>query len=904
VRGQAVAMALLALTGGLGSLAEITRGTADEPHAPITIDGDGELRTNACACIRNPGASGTPTDPFIIEDWRIQTSGTAIVIQNIADEHFIVRDNHLQGDAGLVLSNTGDRGTVVDNVIDFASTGIDLENSSPFVASNDVRGTNNDYQDGTLGIGIDGGSPTLDDNFVTLAHHGIWAEASSPKITNNNVTAVYDGIRLSEATQARLVNNNVSLADRWGVHVEDSAHARLISNSISEGMGGIVVDSAKLYMQDNEVTNQKRDAIAFERSTVQMFRNTIANNWRGAFGSTNSEVLIKDNVFRDNGDEAGPNNNEGLRLEGSEGRVVNNTLVGNDVGIRLSHSIITLEDNVLNDNRWGMSVPYDSKGSIPLMQGNFIDGVNVDGTVNPDEQRIFYEEVGVNVTDEEIVAGQRDDGFGSLFLQGSVVVYDSKDVTIENNTFQYNDVAVHVEQSAFVRVRDNAFLSNNEAVVSVDSRTFVKDNICDIEIDPPETVCVEADGGFVTVRANVFAHVAVGAEFRGGAEGVIVDNSIRSTTEAGLVLKGSFDQGRHDVEVLNNDIESNLVGAVLVHFQGTIEANTFAENDKAGVHLDKRTDARFEGNVIVDNSGDGIADVSGCHYTSRPQCATGVFVDNRFEGNAEAGVHLKGGGSFESDVFVRNEIGADVDGRVEMTNVNASKNAEIGIHAEGSLTLEESVVVDNEIGVDVAGELHAEDVRASFNDETGIQASGTTRLETVFARNNSEDGVNLRGEARVEEGNFSGNGEAGMRLGGTLFIVEDCEASFNADGVVVVSGDVDVDLQVPVPEPPSVGVPQPPGDDDDDDPLWMHECDIVGNEDFGLRANVEARVNATHNFWGKQGPVVDTPVFPGDNTVSSNARVTPFYETRDHETLCTIPATETSADTPKGCLEA
>lgn len=900
-------MALLALTGGLGSLAEITQGSPDEPHGPIRIDGDGELRTNACGCVRNPGASGTASDPYLIEDWRIETSGgTAIEIRNIAQEHFVIRDNTLEGDKGVRLVNTGDRGNIVENLINFRTTGIALDDSSTWVSDNVVQGVFNDWWSSSTGVTIDGGSPQLDANYVSLANTGIRASSSSPVMEDNEIIAVGDAVELTASTEARLVENTVRLAERWGVRVSESAHARLISNEIREGQGGVVVDGAKLYMQDNDVTNQKADAIRFERATVTMFRNTISNNWRGAFGSMNSDVTIVNNIFEDNGDEAGPNNNAGLRLDGSEGLVENNTINGNDIGIRLSESIIELKDNELNDNRWGMSIPYNSKGSIPLMSGNVVNGVNVDGTIDPSHQRIFYEAVDESVNGKTIDSGHSNGHFGTLFKQGAIVIYDSQDMTLSGNEFRYNDVGIHIQGSTFVRVRDNTFVSNNKAVVTIDSRTFIKENVCEIEIDPPKTVCFEAKRGFTTVRSNVVSHVEVGVHFKAAASGVIENNQIHSTVKAGLQLEGNFEQTKDDVQVVDNTLEANAAGAIVLNFHGEFERNVIGNSSEAGVFVDHRTNATFTDNTIVFN-GAGVVGRTDCQSDYRTKCSTSVFVENRIKHNAGVGIHLENGADLEGDVIVDNEIGAKIEGETRMIGVNASGNAKVGVRADGQLHLDGVNASENgKFGIRVVGELEAEDINASLNGHTGIAVEGRTHLETVIARNNSEDGAELTGSAHVEDGNFSGNAEAGLRLGGTLFVVEECEASFNTHGVIIVSGKVEIGDHPPIPQPPSVEIPDIPdlgGDDDGGDPLWMHECDIVGNADFAVKANVEARVNATHNFWGKKGPTVDTPLVPGDNVHSPNVRSSPYYETRDHEVLCTVPSTEANLGTPQGCLE-
>jgi len=904
VRGKALAMALIALTGGLGSLAEITQGNADEPHGPIVIDGDQELRSNACACITDTDVAGTPSDPYVIEDWRITEGETALVVKNIRNEHFLIRDNTLETTEGIHLINTGDRGQVVDNLINFEDRGVYLQNTQTWMADNTVQSVNHNWRVDSVAVDVDGGAPTIEGNYLSMGESGIEASSSSPTIEANELVGFEDAVLLTDSTEARLANNTIRLAEHWGVHLKDSADARLVSNEIREGEGGIVSKGAKLFMQDNLVTNQKADAVRFVESTVTMFRNDIVNNWRGAYGSTDSDVTIVDNTFRDNGDEAGPNDNAALRLSGSEGRVDNNTIDGNDIGIRLDHSIIELTDNNLTDNRWGMSIPYSSKGSIPLMAGNTINGVNVDGTLDESEQRIFYEEVDRTVEGQLIDSGHSDGYFGTLFKQGAVVVYDSQDMTIQDNRFEYNERAIGIQASNFVRVQDNQFTSNHEAVVAVDTgETFIKDNICEIEIDPPDSVCFRAGDGFTTVRANVIQNVDIGVQFTLDARGEIVDNDIKSTTKAGLQLEGYLGQDSEAVVVAQNEIEGNARGAVLSTFQGHFEANTIGNSSKAGVVVDQRTSATFEANTIVHNEGGGVVDPC---YESSSMCSTGVFVDNKIKHNAEIGVKLGDGGSFRGDVIADNEAGVDVDGFVQAHDVELTGNADAGATVDGHLALHDANATANgKQGVVVRGELSADGVNASANGDTGIVARGQTHLEGVVAQGNDEDGAHLMGQAYVADANASANGEAGFRLGGTVFVVEECEASFNANGVVMTEGRVEVDPHVPVPDVPSIEIPDVPdtGDDEEEDPLWMHECDIVGNEDFSIRANVEAIVNATYNFWGKAGPRVDSPTLPGSNVHSPNVLSTPYYESRDHEVLCAVPATEAHAGTPQGCVD-
>lgn len=891
VRGKAVALSLLILTTTFGSVAMQGYGGADEPHSPIQINGDQELRTNACSCIRNPGASGTATDPFIISDWRItNAAGPAIVIRDISEEHFVIRDNTLDADDGVRLINTGDRGTILRNAINYQDKGIFLKNSATDVTDNILQGTRStNYWPGVVGIRIDGGAPEIRDNHISKARYGIKATSSSPTIVENELLGNFDSITLRKSTHGVLKDNVVRLAEHWGLTVQDSAHADLIGNEIREGQGGIIVIGASLYMENNTVFNQRTDAVQFKDAHVTMFRNRIIDNWRGAFGSSDSDILAQENVFRNNDKAA-------LQLVRSEGRVIANTVDLNGIGIRLKSSIITMEDNVLRNNTYGFSIPYDSRQSIPLMSGNVVNGVNVDGTQAPSEKRFFYQQTGIVVSDETIDSGHSDGFFGSLAVQGAVIIYDAFNVTITNNTFKENARAVFVYNSSFVSIEGNVFLNNEEGVVTVKSRTFIKDNECDIDIDPPRTVCFEGKAGFVTVRSNTIAHVAVGVRFSLHAgvttKGIIDDNKITATTQTGVHLEGNRNQNEHHVKATFNHLEANVVGMVLVNFHGTLEGNVVANSTWAGIHLRERTNATFLNNHVILNAR-GIVDVQSCTPNFTTPCSSGVFVGNVIKGNAKIGVRLDAGGSFEGDVIAENKIGIEIQGRALFTDVNVTGNERVGLDGRGRIGLQGgNFSANGRAGASIEGRLVAEDTNASDNGENGLVIRGRGDLEGVVAFRNDGDGVNARGSARITGGNFSNNSQAGLRLAGQIFSVSDCEASFNSDGVIMTDAliHVDTDLEVNI-QPPEIDLQ----DDDgrEQDPLFMHDCDLVANADFAVKASANTFVNATNNFWGNEsGPKVDLPVLEGENVVSAHVIASPYWTSRDHDERGFLPRTE------------
>ncbi|MDX1612090.1 MAG: right-handed parallel beta-helix repeat-containing protein, partial [Candidatus Thermoplasmatota archaeon] len=409
----------------LGGLAGPGTSSADDPHAPIVINGDADLASNACACVRNPGAAGTASDPYIISDWRIARAvGVGIEVKDVRTHHFIIRDNTVKAQHAIKLVNTGDRGQVLDNEITFEDNGIWTINASPRIVGNYIQGkawVNSWWP--TIGLRIEGGSPLVQENTFARGQRGIFAASSSPVIEDNEFSENQDAVLLTDSTEARLTGNTIRLAGHWGLVVRHSAKATLIDNEVREGEGGIVASSATLYMENNRVMNQRAEAVKFESSVVTMFRNTVSDNWMGAYGSTDSDVLIRENTFTNNQDA-------GIRLTRSEGTVEGNLLELNGVGIDVRDSIITLRDNEMNNNTHGLSIPYGSRQTIPLMSGNVVNGVNVDGSLVPAEKRLFYKAAGVTISGQTIDGGHGEGYFGTTVEQGSLVVYDSTDVTI------------------------------------------------------------------------------------------------------------------------------------------------------------------------------------------------------------------------------------------------------------------------------------------------------------------------------------------------------------------------------------------------------------------------------------------------------------------------------------------
>lgn len=919
VRGNTVMIAVAVLGIALMTMSAI--GFSDHKETrdgPIEITGDAELRQNACGCIKNPSASGNETDPFIIGNWIIDVDyDPGIVVRDIDEEHFIVRENTVDAPTGIKLINTGDRGDVVRNKVTFEADGIHVENAHARIVDNDVQAVHSNWDpSGDDAIYAEGGSPLIRGNHLSAARNGIHADGASATIEDNVITSNRDGVRLVGSTSATLTNNVIKLSQDNGLEILDSSKATLNGNHVRGGDGGVVADGAReLTLKDNTIENVDNEAVRFVETTVTMYRNVVKDNWRGAVGSSTADLKIRENHFANNGDDA-------VRLEDTRGEVSGNTFERNEgtaVVLQASEdtrSIVTLEDNTLRNNTFAFSIPYENRQSIDLMSGNMVNGVNVDGTINPDEQRFFYKDGGVRLNDTTVDAG------GSAYYgvhaeQGAVIVYDSPGVVIENVTFtdlvtsdpsDGKGRAIYAESTFNLRIRNNTFQDAHEAVVVVDARAHIKDNVCEISVDPATTVCIEVRGGFANVRANVVTGVDVGirltASAHGVAEGNVENNEVLLTTQVGIELKGSFSQDTHDVVVASNKLEANAAGMALIDFHGFVKGNVIGNSTGPGIELHARSNATIESNIVVHNE-DGIFDAEPC-WSFDEDCSSGDFEDNTVRANSRLGIFVGAGGTFEGDVVADNEVGIEIRGDAVLDDVTVESNERVGIEASGQVGVHHSeVVLNGKAGIQAEGELRAEGTNASANGQDGINVEGRAELEATTAFENEEDGVEVVGSASAEGTNTSFNGEAGMRLEGSVFVVSECEASFNADGVVMadvlVNVEPDLDVHVNPPDPPD---PDEPGDDDDADPLFMTSCDLVGNADYALRATTTTFVNATLNFWGdKNGPRLDLPGFEGDNVVSAHAVVSPYYKTRDHTVWCTVPSTEVVTPPENGCLE-
>ncbi|MCK4613384.1 MAG: right-handed parallel beta-helix repeat-containing protein, partial [Thermoplasmata archaeon] len=130
----------------------------------------------------------------------------------------------------------------------------------------------------------------------------------------------------------------------------------------------------------------------------------------------------------------------------------------NWIGIVIGSSDVTLKNNIINDNNHGVSLNYGSRESIPKMEGNLVNGINIDGTINEEEQCYFYNENDL-VFDGKVEKCESEGYTGGLTYQGILTLYDCENFIIKNCQLENNAIGILLGHSNGT-ITDNLILNN------------------------------------------------------------------------------------------------------------------------------------------------------------------------------------------------------------------------------------------------------------------------------------------------------------------------------------------------------------------------------------------------------------------------------------------------------------
>jgi parallel beta-helix repeat protein len=381
-------------------------GSAYIPHSPITINSNSDfVPANGVV-----GGAGTPLDPFIIEGWEINASGTIGISISNTDSHFRIRNVYIYSgglDGSGVSMSTVNNGRIENATITRHAGGIHL----------------------------------LDTLNITIA---------MSNITQGKFSAIW----ASRCPMLSVVSNNISMNEGTGVFLRYSDYSLVRDNDLIGNWEGIELDNSEnVTISGNTIRNDVDEWIsgihmflsnnATIEGNVISIKNATAVDISDAFGT-----IIRNNTIFDS--KVGLNH-----YMSSNSTVTNNTFTRNGLilsGYRIydfnTHIIST--DNLVN--------------GLPLYYHKDCTNLNVDGI--PVGQLIAVNCTGVVA--KNLVIPETDVSIQMAFVDDALIASNSLSGRLASVTFFLSD-KIHIEKNTIgdsmyglvLRYNTNIMIANN-----------------------------------------------------------------------------------------------------------------------------------------------------------------------------------------------------------------------------------------------------------------------------------------------------------------------------------------------------------------------------------------------------------------------------------------------------------
>ncbi|GAB3020258.1 right-handed parallel beta-helix repeat-containing protein [Natronobiforma cellulositropha] len=696
-----------------------------------------EIVDNTVSNVTNPGlvVTGGSDDAFIGNN-SVTDSGLGLRLGSDDSE---VVDNEFAGNAyGIELTRT-DGSTIHHNTVtDSSGAGLDV-----FGTNEGTVVANNSFVDGGDGIEIrdnDGVSG------VTIRHNDV--------SDNAGAGVRYDDLGSSDSEVGpHLLENDITnnaeegIIDTYGVNV--TYEGNYVANNGLEGFR-LLEHAAESTIRGNTIVDNGHESF----DGVAAIH--IGDDWRGS----PEAITVEDNVLSNNDDT-------GIVVEVTPDVVVrNNSLSGHALDVLLDRSSeVVLEENTFEtgldiaaeesthylhdvaDNEFDDGSPLyyvrgDADPTVPADANQVIvvdaDGLELAGgeyDTAPAPFGVLVAASGDATVEGLTITGDAEEGLRAEFLDESTIdgvsisgtdvgialrhstgtVIDGASITSVGDRATEEGFGILVEEGTAVEIRGGEVLDAGDNAIYVDgtdapvvTNTTVDGAVQGVAVsDGPEAVVSGNDvsdldryGIFVddATNATVANNSVTGATADAGstwaalrvndADGSVVsDNSLTGNGAAGLAVSRSV-----DAEILDNQIESNEIGL-----------------DTSGAGTSGPTNMIVAGNVIRDNTGDGVTD------DGTREGGIGTLANNTISDNSGAGVFFDG-----------------TEG-VTITGNDIERNGDAGISLDDAedVTIRETVLDANGVGIvddDSAG-LVVEYSEITNSDGNGIDLDWTSGFE-------------------------------------------------------------------------------------------------------------------------------------------------------------------------------
>ncbi len=425
---------------------------------------------------------------------------------------------------------------------------------------------------------------------------------------NNNA-----GIKLENVSNGKILNNNCSNNNWFGIYIDHGYNNTIIGNNVSYNLFGIEISfSDNNYISGNNIIENDLIGINIYYSDESIIIGNTANlNDRGILIQQSENSLVKNNNFSDN----------------------------KAIGFHVSSKHIDLIGNIANDNFYGIQI---SAYGDCFIYGNTANNNRKYGIfVNCDNNQIYYNNASYN--------GE----FG-------IYLYDLYSQSVKNNTIKgnigYNNSAsgiVLTDNCNFNKISENILSENNYGISlenSFNNTIFAnnasKNDQFGINLYQSENNTLSEnivkdnsnegiylyESNYNTVNGTVLTGNLIGLYLFESEYNILAKNIISNNTGDGIHLTLS----NNNTIIENNIFHNGLSGADSGIFldsseDNLISENNISENTYMGINIAYGHLNRILSNIVTDNSEDGV-------YLSRSENNT--ISKNIIQSNLRFGIFL------------------------------------------------------------------------------------------------------------------------------------------------------------------------------------------------------------------------------------------------------------------------
>lgn len=530
-------------------------------------------------------------------------------------------------------------GDVIQNVINSASPGdvinVHGDNGNPYTYFENILIDKKlfiqGYGDGAI-------IQALDLNLPTILISGV----NDSIIKNLNITGGSDGLKLDNAFNCSLIQNNITGNNFAGVYLLDSSSNNIKGNNIENNPYGIFSEfSDSNVISDNHITESDYAGIMLRywSESNEIYRNIIEDNGYGlhllySSGNDIFENQIKNNYFYGAYIDNSQNNNimlneitgnpyAGLALyfAANNNWVMSNNLTGNGFGTYIySSNLNTFQDNQISNNSfYGLYLDNSDEnilgGDNSYYLGNIIENNPYAGiALNFGSENNHIDNNLINGNGYGIQITSSDGNLLGLWGSNSLV----------NNTFY----GVYLDNS------DNTYI----APLSVSGSSYAGIAIyngCDGTFIDGATI---EDNGYGIYSYNSSQSYIVSCDISNNDfYGVYMDNSDENTLDSNQISGNPYTGvamyfGSDYNTIMGNAITDNGFGMYLYQSIGNEMFDNWVQNTYYGIYLDQCNMNSMHENQLLGNSYANLALYNSydniIYNTTSQMSGFGIYLEN------------------------------------------------------------------------------------------------------------------------------------------------------------------------------------------------------------------------------------------------------------------------------------